>query len=247
MAEIYQARTPVGHSYGDVEYYTRHLAGIKGKILEMGSGTGRILVRLLEADFDVEGLEHSPDMIAICRANCESRGFAPALHEGNMTSFVNPEAYEAVIIPAGTITNLDGRELTRAALECCWQSLVPGGRFILDLEIPGLLTGPQQPLKLWRSGEDLWTIEIVHSTFNPAKNQMVEYVRYEKWTSGRLMGTELHMFRTQHWVPEEFAALLREVGFVDVRITANYDDDARPGPRDNDWSFHATKPEATTD
>lgn len=125
-------------------------------------------------------------------------------------------------------------------MRLCWESLLPGGTFIADLEIPGLLTGAQ-PRKLLRRGDDVWTVEIVHSTFDPALNQMYEYVRYEKWTAGSLVGSELHTFTTQHWVPEEFAALLREVGFVDVRVTANCDD-ASPGARDRDWSFHARKP-----
>lgn len=240
VAETYDAKALLGHTYGDVEYYTRHLRGMTGRILEVGSGTGRILIRLLQAGLDVEGLEYSPDMIRICRAYCDPLGLDPALHLGDMATFVNPEAYQAVIIPAGAISNLSGREATGSALRLCWESLLTGGTFIADLEIPGLLTGAQ-PRKLWRRGDDVWTMEIVHSTFDPALNQMYEYVRYEKWTAGSLVGSELHTFTTQHWVPEEFAALLREVGFVDVRVTANYDD-ASPGARDRDWSFHARKP-----
>ncbi|MEU6145668.1 methyltransferase domain-containing protein [Streptomyces sp. NPDC047081] len=240
MAEAYDAKAPLGHTYGDVEYYTKHLQGVSGRILEVGSGTGRILIRLLQAGLDVEGLEHSPDMIRICRRYCESFGLNPTLHMGDMASFASIQAYDAVIIPAGTITNLS-REDARRALECYAKSLVSGGLLILDLEIPGLLTGPQ-PLKLWRKGDDALTVEIIHSTFDPSLNQMHEYVKYEKWTAGRFVGSELHTFRTQHWVPEEFAAVLEDVGFVDVKVTANYDENARPGLRDRDWSFHARKP-----
>lgn len=241
VAEAYDVKAPLGHSYGDVEYYLRHLEGVGGKIVELGSGTGRVLIRLLQAGLDVDGVEHSPDSIRICRAHCQRLGLDPTLFEADLATFVNEGAYEAVVIPAGTLTNLDGPDETVKALENFMASLAPGGTLILDLEIPGLLTG-DQPLRVFRRGDDAWTVEIVHSAFDPSLNQMLEHVKYEKWTSGRFVSSELHTFRTQHWVPEQFVELLTSVGFVDIKVTANYDDHARPGPRDRDWSFHARKP-----
>ena len=47
--EVYDLDKPIGHSFGDVEYYTRLLATISGRILEPATGTGRILILLLEA------------------------------------------------------------------------------------------------------------------------------------------------------------------------------------------------------
>ena len=157
-----------------------------------------------------------------------------------MVSFVRPGRYSAVIAPAGAISCLDGAEETRRALRCFHESLVPGGALVVDLAIPGLPTVPQ-PLKLWRRGDDVWTVSVAHSTFDAARNQVHEYARYEKWTDGLLVGTELHTFRTQHWNPDEFTALVAECGFRDIRVTANYDDGARPGPRDRDWSCHAVR------
>jgi hypothetical protein len=42
--EVYELDKPIGHSFGDVEYYLRRLAGISGRILEPAVGTGRILM-----------------------------------------------------------------------------------------------------------------------------------------------------------------------------------------------------------
>jgi len=238
VAEAFDVKAPIGHSYGDVEYYTRHLAGTTGRILEVGSGTGRILIRLLQAGLDVEGLEHSPDMIAVCRANCQERGLDPVLHEGDMTIFVSERAYETIIAPAGVINSLDGREDTMRALDCFRRSLIPGGRLIVDLEIPGMLTGPQ-PLRVWHRGDHLWAVDVTHSEFDPSAGQALDYVRYDRWMNGALESSELHIFRTQHWVPDQFADLLEKVGFTDIRVTANYDDNASPGKNDRDWTVHS--------
>ncbi len=41
VTEVYELDKPIGHSFGDVEYYLRHLAGVTGRILEpTGDMTG---------------------------------------------------------------------------------------------------------------------------------------------------------------------------------------------------------------
>ena len=55
--EVYDLDKPLGHSFGDVEYYTRLLAEVSGRILEPATGTGRILIPLLEAGHEVDGLD----------------------------------------------------------------------------------------------------------------------------------------------------------------------------------------------
>jgi SAM-dependent methyltransferase len=131
--EVYEFEKPVGRPYADVEYYTGLLADVSGPILEPATGTGRILIPLLEAGHQVEGLDRSPQMLARCCQHCRDRGLAPVLHEADMTAFVQLVAYEAVIIPAGSIALLDGRKATLQALTCFRDSLVPGGRLVVDV------------------------------------------------------------------------------------------------------------------
>ena len=46
-AFFYELTKPVGYSIeGDIEYYSRQLAGILGRVLEAGVGTGRMLIPL---------------------------------------------------------------------------------------------------------------------------------------------------------------------------------------------------------
>jgi SAM-dependent methyltransferase len=85
-SEIYELDKPIGRSFGDVEYYTRSLSGVNGRILEPAAGTGRILIPLLEAGHDVEGFDISPDMLAICRQHCRERGLEPDLHDADIRS-----------------------------------------------------------------------------------------------------------------------------------------------------------------
>jgi hypothetical protein len=237
--EVYDLDKPIGHSFGDVEYYAHLLAGVTGRILEPAAGTGRILIPLLEAGLNVEGIDTSAEMLAICRRNCAGRGLDPVLRQADMTSYVEAGAFAAIIIPAGSITLLDGGPATRQALAAFHQSLVRGGRLIVDIDAPRLVTGPQ-PARHWRNGADLLTLQVMLTEHDPVANQTTSFLRYEKWRDGCLIATELQQFRLQHWSLEEFTGLLAGAGFADIAVTADYTATV-PGPDSESWTFQATR------
>jgi SAM-dependent methyltransferase len=167
--EVYELDKPIGRSFTDVEYYTGLLADVSGRILEPASGTGRVLIPLLEAGHQVEGIERSPQMLACCRQHCRDRGLDPVLREADMTVFVRLAAYEAVIIPAGSIALLNGRKAMLQALTCFRDSLVPGGRLFIDVPVPQPAAGPET-MRHWRRDPYLWTLQTVHTEYDPAAN-----------------------------------------------------------------------------
>ena len=158
VAEVYELDKPVGSTFPALRYYTRQLAGVTGRILEPATGTGRVLVPLLEAGFAVEGLDVSPDMLAVCRQHCRDRGLDPVLREADMTALAEPGAYQAIIIPAGSIMLLDGRDEAPRALAAFLESLSPGGRLILDVGVLELISGPA-PMRYWERDPYLWTLQ----------------------------------------------------------------------------------------
>lgn len=239
-SEVYELDKPIGHSFGDVEYYARQLSGVTGRILEPAAGTGRILIPLLEAGLEVEGLDTSPDMLAVCRQHCQERGLDPVLHEADMTTYTQPGAYQAVIIPAGSFTLLDGRPAALRALAAFRESLAAGGRLIIDIPAPRRVA-ETEPTRYWRRDSYLWTLQTMHVGYDRAANRVTYLLRYEKWHDGALVATELQVFRLQQWSLHEFEQLLEDSGFTGISVTADYQDDQLPGPDDDDWTFHAIR------
>lgn len=241
VAEVYELDKPVGSSFPGLRYYTRQLAGVTGRILEPATGTGRVLVPLLEAGFAVEGLDVSPDMLAVCRQHCQDRGLDPVLREADMTTFAEPGAYQAIIIPAGSIMLLDGRDAVPRALSAFRESLSSGGRLILDIGVPELITAPG-PMRYWERDPYLWTLQDMRTVYDSVANQTTSFLRYEKWRDGGLVATELQRFRLQYWSLTEFERLLADAGFTDISVTADYRDDQRPRADSEVWTFHAIRP-----
>jgi len=118
-ARVYDLDKPIGRSFGDVEFYTRRLEICDGPVLEPAVGSGRVLVPLLEAGFDVTGFDASAAMLDLCRAACEARGLRAELSVARFDDFFYATPFGAVVLPAGSfqlIANGPGRSGRAQAL-----------------------------------------------------------------------------------------------------------------------------------
>ena len=78
---LYAART-------DVLFYVSEAEKVQGTVLELGCGTGRVLLPLARAGHTVVGLDGSPQMLARCKTKLrdEPRPFAIASRFTKVTS-----------------------------------------------------------------------------------------------------------------------------------------------------------------
>ena len=66
--------------------------------LDLGCGTGRLMLPLLSAGLDVDGCDRSPDMLALCRAEASRHGLAPQLYQQAMHDLDLPRSYKTIYI-----------------------------------------------------------------------------------------------------------------------------------------------------
>lgn len=137
IARMYDAdygriRTPSG----DVEFYRARARAAGGPVLEIGCGTGRILVPLARDGVDVTGLDSSTAMLERCRAHLEREGLQAPLHRADMRAFDLGRRFRLVTIPfraLGHVENVEGQVATLAGVA---RHLEPGGRLVFDLFQP---------------------------------------------------------------------------------------------------------------
>jgi SAM-dependent methyltransferase len=116
------------------------------RCLEVGCGGGRLLERALAADAaSAAGLDHSPDILALCRErNREAveRG-ALELKLGDAAQLPWPDGAFTVVLSANTFFFLQKPELVLAELH---RVVSPGGRVVIGT-VPGPLPTPS--LRNW--------------------------------------------------------------------------------------------------
>jgi SAM-dependent methyltransferase len=115
-------------------------AAVVDPILELGSGTGRVLLPLARAGYEVTGLDLSRQMLGHCRAKLAAEPpdvrARVRLVAGDMTSFDLGRHFGAIICPFGGFQHLLTVDEQLACLDRCRTHLTPRGRLVLDLPNP---------------------------------------------------------------------------------------------------------------
>lgn len=127
---------------GDVKFYIECAKEFGGPVLEIATGTGRVLWPIAKAGFDIVGVDISDQMLALARAKGEHENAAirqrVGLHQADMASFELKLSFALAIIPFRAFQHLILPEQQRDALNCINRSLVVGGHLIIDVFDPRL-------------------------------------------------------------------------------------------------------------
>lgn len=120
--------------------FWQELAARQGSpLLELGCGTGRVLLPLAQAGYEVYGLDNDPAMLAVLRQNSPT-GLYPKLHliQSDMSAFHLEKHFALILLPCNTLSTL-AQPARRAVLEHVAHHLRPGGLFAASLPNPALL------------------------------------------------------------------------------------------------------------
>ena len=119
----------------DLPLYKNYVQKVKGAILDVACGNGRIMKSLLEQDLQVHGIDISKSMIKELNQEIETNHWNAKAEVADMRDFVNFSFYELCIIGYGAITYLKNLDECEKVFHNMYQSLKKGGYLIFDFEI----------------------------------------------------------------------------------------------------------------
>lgn len=127
---------------GDVAFYVAEALASGSPVLELGCGTGRILIPVVEAGVEVVGLDASADMLAVARsklATCppDVQRRARLVH-GDMREFELAQSFSLVTIPYRAFLHNLGVDDQLRTLARVRRHLAEDGRLILNVFDPSV-------------------------------------------------------------------------------------------------------------
>lgn len=137
---------------GEAAFYVDEARRANGLVLELGCGTGRILIPMAEAGVAVVGLDLSPAMLAIARqkiSRCDDEVRRRIeIVEGDMGDFSLGRRFDLITIPYRAFLHLPTPEDQRRALRCIREHLADDGRLVFNIFDPSLeiVAGHSGPL-----------------------------------------------------------------------------------------------------
>jgi len=136
VAEYYDVN-PLYAERPDVDFYLDFARSAGGKILELGCGTGRILIPTAAAGCEIVGLDLSEHMLAKCREKLKKQPKEVQervqLVQGNMVRFDLKETFSLATTPFRSFQHLVSVDEQMSCLRCANRHLKEGGKLILDV------------------------------------------------------------------------------------------------------------------
>jgi SAM-dependent methyltransferase len=219
----YAARGGLGP---DADFYRELAAESGGPVLELGCGTGRVLLDIAARGTDCAGVDSSEAMLTVLRNKPGAERLS--LTCAPMQSFDLGDRRFALIFSAfRPFQHLYGVEDQLACLACVRRHLAPGGRFAFDVFYPrldrvALEHEPETEDLCFQDGADT-IVRLVTVRRDPARQLLQVEMRFERRRDGSVIGSESERINMRWFYRYELEHLMFRAGFASVTIYGDFD------------------------
>jgi ubiquinone/menaquinone biosynthesis C-methylase UbiE len=220
--------------------------------LDVGCGTGRLLLDYLSDGLDVEGVDVSPEMLNLLLEKAREVGINPQVYLQAMESLDLPHKYRTIIVPSSSFQLVTDLAQAGGVMERFYAHLEPGGKLAMSFMLA--YEGEAQ-----ESGTRTTDWELAGEEVRPANgasvrrwtrstidfDQKLEHTedRYEILKEGQVVEVEEYRRSpaTRWYTQEESAELFYRTGFEEVQLYHEFSQ--KPvGPDSRVWVVTGKRP-----
>ena len=253
IAEFYDSVVPYRERQ-DVNFFVEMAHRSGGPVLELGCGTGRVLIPTAESGIEIVGLDASPLMLSVCRekvarASQDTQSKVSELIEGDMRDFELGRKFRLATIPFRPFQHLLTVEDQMSCLKNIRRHLADSGKLVLDIFNPSLSNlvnetylqehGEEPEFvtadgrKVVRRARVVWR-DYFNQIFH---NELIYNVRHPDAREERFV----HSFPMRYLFKFETEHLLARCGFGVEAVYADYDKSPYGSKYPGELIFVATK------
>ena len=204
-------------------------------VLELGCGTGRLLIPLAAAGYMVTGIDLSRDMLTRCQGKLEIEGRSVAgrasLIQGDIRRFELGRKFNLIMAACNTILHCTASQDLLAVFARVREHLAPGGVFAVDFSIPNVKdmiesSGEEEVFEVIHPTRGGRIVDTYKATFDFARQIETIDTRLEEWDGRLLLRSARARSERSIYFPREVALALRCSGFKIAKTWKGY----RRGP-----------------
>jgi SAM-dependent methyltransferase len=188
------------------------LTGLRpGRVLDLSCGPGRHAVEFARRGFQVTGVDLSAYLLNVAASRAEAIPVEVEFVREDIRTFARPETYRLVVSLFSSFGYFADREQDLHVLRNVYQSLAPGGSFVLDLVGKENAVRRYQPaiVHALDDGSTLFEKIVIHDDWSRVRTE---------WFLIRGENVRRHTFALNLYSAQEMKQALRDAGFQDVTV-----------------------------
>ena len=208
----------------DNEYFQNEIQKSGGKILDIGTGTGRLFIDALNRGADIHGLDISDSMLEILFQKLH-RDQHYRISKQNMINFSYDFKFDLIIAPFRVIMHLLEIEDQIKAINNVYDHLKSGGRFIFDAFIPNLnqlINGVNHNMDFEGEDDQGNKIRRFVSTSPDLIRQTIQVNFHLEWVENNKLEHDDWILPLRFFFRYEMEHLLQRTKFEEYRICGDY-------------------------
>jgi SAM-dependent methyltransferase len=115
------------------QFYLDEAGERRGRVLELGCGSGRLTLQIAQNGIDIVGADLSDSMLDAARAKALAAGIDVPFVQADMRHFDLAGKFSSILIPGNSLLHLLTIEELKQCFTCIRRHLAPGGRLVFDI------------------------------------------------------------------------------------------------------------------
>jgi SAM-dependent methyltransferase len=216
----------------DVEYYGSFIEAAGDPVLELGCGSGRLLLPIAQAGFRVTGLDRSKAMLGRARQLLERNALSDRvqLFENAMTQAEEAPGgpFGIAILALNSLMHLTSQDEQRTCLQSAFRSLDPRGQLLIDVmnPTPEALRGLDHALShqgSWETADGGRVDRFTATKVRPALQLIETDLWYDSTSRDGSLRRVHSSFGMRYLHLAELELLLNLSGFAEWQVYGSYD------------------------
>lgn len=208
----------------DADFFQKETCLAKGRVLEIGVGTGRHFMQSLSCGVDIYGIDISEEMLNVLYGKLpRDQHYRVSIQD--MRDFSFDFSFDLIIAPFRVFMHLIKKEDQLIALNNVWKHLKKNGRFIFDTFVPDLnqiIKGLNNVKDFEGEYEPGKMIRRIVSTNPDLINQIINVTFQIEWEESERLENEIWTTPLRFFFRYELEHLIERSRFKNYRIFGDY-------------------------
>jgi len=218
----------------DIAFYQARLPASDAAVLELGCGTGRVLLPLAAVCGFIHGIDRSHAMLARCLQKLQAAAIPPTkarVELGDITQFALGQHFDLIIAPYRVFQLLETEAQVDGLFRCVQAHLAPGGTCIFNVFHPqGGFARVQQE---WGTTTEVFRREVLVDgirlrcderllRFDSERRVLYPELVYRRFVDDAWVENAVLQIPRRCYAPDEFEQVILEHGFRIVQRWGGY-------------------------